>query len=222
MALSCFVGSLTVPAATGNQAITGVGFQPSAVLFFGNRQASDAASSNGGSNAAMNHFVGVATSSTARGVVECNDDFSAGGLVSTPTATQCIRQRSSAGTLLFAADFVSMDADGFTVNFATANATAYVINFIALGGSDLTNVAVKSWTTPTATGNQSQTGVGFQPDALVFIGSETVRLIAGIPIGFISSTTQRGATANTYNTGPIIIPAHIKSVCAASRSNDHH
>lgn len=200
MALSCFVGSFTVPAATGNQSTTGVGFQPKAILFFGNRRSSDAATQNGAANADMPHFIGMATSSSSRGVVDCQDDYSSVASAA-PTGTQCIRLRNAAGTVQYAADFVSMDADGFTVNWATANATAYVINYMAFGGTDLTNVAVKSFSSATSTGNQATTGVGFQPDALVLVGSETVYGVGCVALGFVSGTSARGGLGNAYDGG---------------------
>jgi hypothetical protein len=196
VALSCFVGSFTVPAATGNLPVTGVGFQPKAVLFFGNHRSSDAATQSASQDTDMPYYLGMATSSTARGVVDVQDDYSAAGTAAA-TSTQCIRNRNAAGTVQFAADFVSMDADGFTVNFATANATAYVVNYIALGGADLTNVAVKSFTAATATGNQASTGVGFVPDAMILVGSETTFTVGGVQIGMVTSTSARGALGNS-------------------------
>lgn len=200
MALSCFEGSFTVPAATGSLPVTGVGFQPKAVLFFGNRRSSDAATQSSSQNLDMPYFVGLATLSTNRGVVDSSDDYSAVSAAQA-TGTQCIRNRNSGGTVQYAADFTSMDADGFTVNFATANATAYVVNYLAIGGSDLTNVFVKSFTSATATGNQATTGVGFQPDAMILVGSETVYQVGGIQVGFISSTSARGALGSSYDGG---------------------
>ena len=67
--------------------------------------------------------------------------------------------------LVAEADLSSWDDTNFTLNWTTNDANAYVVHFIALGGSDL-SARVVDWTMPTATGNRSVTGVGFQPDVV--------------------------------------------------------
>lgn len=195
---STFVGSFTVPAATGNKAVTGVGFTPKAVIFWGQRVSADGATASASAFPSLAPYWGMAISSTSRVVITWNDDLTVG--VSSDDATKCIKHITNA-TTSFAADFVSMDADGFTVNFSTANATAYIVNFMALGGSDLSNVFIKSFTAATATGNQAQTGVGFQPNALVAMVSDTYGgANGGVTIGLGVSSTQR-ATAHTNYDG---------------------
>jgi hypothetical protein len=163
MAFSTKVGSFTCPASTGNQSVTGLGFQPKAVIFLGSETDTDESKAN----ALMS--IGWATSSTARHTVS---------LVSLDAyATSFARRyQSNAGILAstaaivrYLADFVSMDADGFTINWSTVQSGEQII-FLALGGDDLTNVAVKNFESRTTTGNQATTGVGFQPDAILFIG----------------------------------------------------
>lgn len=198
MALSCFVGSFTVPSSPGTKAVTGVGFQPKAIIFYGQRMSADGATSNS-PNGDMLRFIGMATSSLAQGCVDTNDDFSAVGLTSAPQSSQCIRIRNALTVLQFTASFTSMDADGFTVGFGTANATAYVVNFIALGGSDLTSATVKSLSTATATGAQAVTGVGFQPDAIVLITSETSLQVCGPTLSVMTGASARGSISCQYD-----------------------
>ena len=66
------------------------------------------------------------------------------------------------------ADFGSFDADGFTIIMDNQFEIALRISYLALGGDDLTNVYIGDLTTPTSAGNFSETGVGFQPDAIIF------------------------------------------------------
>src|SRR5207244_5441114 len=71
-------------------------------------------------------------------------------------------------TITLALDFVSNNADGFTVNVVTADATSRRVFYLALGG--LTNAVVGNYQTPaTTTGNQTITGLGFQPDLLMVL-----------------------------------------------------
>lgn len=198
MALSAFVGSFTVPSSTGAKAVTGVGFQPKAVFFFGQRMSADGATSNS-PNGDMLRFAGMATSSLAQGSVDTNDDFSAVGLTASSQSTQCIRMRNALTVEQYKASFTSMDADGFTVGFSVANATAYVVNFLALGGTDLTNAKVISFSTATATGNQAVTGAGFQPDAVILIASETTLQVCGPTLSVFTGTSARGSTSCQYD-----------------------
>src|ERR1043166_5741007 len=190
MALTTFVGSFTVPATTGNKSVSGVGFQPQLVIFFGTRRSADGTSNTPGTNDEMPMTIlGLATSSSNRDVLHSTVDGSGAGSQFV-TAAKCIHNEGS--VVNYSADFISMDSDGFTVNFTTANATAYVVNYMAIGGTDLSNVTIKSFTAPTVTGNNAQTGVGFKPDAIIFIGES----VSAGGYGFVSSTTARGASSS--------------------------
>lgn len=192
MAASTFVGSFTVPAATGNNAVTGVGFQPKAVIFWGDVRQSDGSFADN-INGEMPTFWGVATSSTARGCIVSASDWNTSHNIALTNV--CVSQRNSGGTVSYAADFVSMDADGFTVNFSTANAFAYVINYLAIGGSDVSAIVLTN-TTPAGTGNQAWTGAGFQPSAVLIAADATTaqtNRYAHLAIGAANSTTSRWA-----------------------------
>jgi hypothetical protein len=167
MALSTKSGVLTCPGSTGNQAITGVGFQPKVVLFWCNERAA-----GGGGDAVI--MFGAAVSSSARWV-HCMRDhdnvtltdgvvgFSNSKCISTPNFNDT--------TVKLDADFVSLDADGFTINWTTVS-SGIPVHWVALGGSDITNVAlgsVNSGTTNSA--GVSVAGLGFQPNLLFLLAS---------------------------------------------------
>lgn len=159
MALSTKVGSLTKPTVTGNQAITGVGFTPKIILFFLNNATAN------GSSAGADIGIGFAVSSTNRGAISGSSDSES--QTKRNDATKCITYKNGSGNPLFAADFVSFDTDGFTINWTTVNASSQIINYLALGGPDLTNAGLVHWTGSASTGNQSVTGMGFKPDVLI-------------------------------------------------------
>lgn len=166
MAFVTHVGSLTQPAATGNQSVTGAGFQPKALLFFSSENTADGTGSGG-----MRYGYGMAVSSTSRAAVGF---ISRSGLADSDSRhdnTKCVLLCDLSANALIAADLVSMDADGFTLNWTTVDATQRIINYLALGGDDLTGVAIKQFQTNTGTGPQGVTGVGFQPDAAVFLAA---------------------------------------------------
>ena len=64
---------------------------------------------------------------------------------------------------------IAMTATGFDVTWNSAPGSGGVLNYIALGGSDLANVAIGTGTMPTTTGNSAITGLGFQPKFVMFI-----------------------------------------------------
>lgn len=115
------VGNFTIPGATGNYSETGVGFTPKLVVFV--PQLGDSVSSG-------NISFGVMDDSGNQFVVAMGSNATDGGRFS--TASWCLAVSDVAGGSVIEAQFVSMDADGFTVNFldVTPAATAY---YIAMG-----------------------------------------------------------------------------------------
>lgn len=120
------IGSFTGPTSTGNKAVTGVGFKPRLVEFNVIFTASDdarAVVNLGAMDAAGNQFRtnSYVTSSLQR---------------SRSAQNQCLAAYQSPGgtfTAILIAAFVSMDSDGFTVNFTTATAAGsdFTVNWIA-------------------------------------------------------------------------------------------
>ncbi len=197
MALSTKAGNFALNTSTGNQAVTGIGFQPEIVLLFGSMNTAD------GVVVDFNLVIGAATSSTARGHVSINDEDGQGTSDSSRTifTNSCLRMLApgSASSYLVIADFVSMNADGFTINISTAPGSAYRIGYLALAGSDLTSVKVGSFTTPVSTGNNATTGVGFQPDAVLLFSNgdvlETDTNSVAFGFGFAVSASERAWTS---------------------------
>lgn len=185
------VGNVIKAAVTGNQAVTGVGFQPTMVL---NNIARSASS---GAAASTYMDIGVAKSSSSRWL-----SWGGGGDNVTPTRAYRAQRtdgfsviRSSNSTLLSEADFVSMDSDGFTINWTTNDGGAQRVKYLALAGASF---AIGSFTQKTSTGNQSTTGTGFRPSALFLVSINNVttasvlstarRISMGIGV---SSTSRR-------------------------------
>lgn len=170
MALSCHVGTFALNTSTGNQAITGLGFQPEVLIFYSVIVTGDGLSTGG---AAYKLYFGGAVSSSSRFAVGnvCNDNVSSGSHHSRQDNTKCMTSLVNAGTVFTAADFVSMNADGFTINVTTANASSRKWHYIALGGTDLTNVAIKEFQNQVGLGADAVTGVGFQGDCFLFFST---------------------------------------------------
>jgi len=191
-------GSFAKPASTtGNQSVTGVGFQPKLVMFFGNGLTAD------GTTTGAQEFFGAAVSAASGAVIAdavLDNALNHGSKrFSNALVITHITPNNATPTVVAEASFVTMGADGFTINWTTCDASQRIVNYIALAGDDLTNVDVGSFTAPTSAGDKAVTGVGFQPDALIlFDNAVTTTPIAvgnsknpSFNMGFIVGTSQQ-------------------------------
>jgi len=159
--LSAKVIEWTTGTTTGNRAVTGVGFRPAFVL-----------TAHGGSgftstlpNTVGNGAVGLGAMD-ASGNQWANAVFVADGSGTSDTqrgqqTDACIYAFSAALSVTKEASFVSMDSDGFTVNFSTANASDSRMLSLAMTGLNV-KVGSFSKSTGSAPASQSVTGVGFR------------------------------------------------------------
>lgn len=167
MPLLTKVGSFNKINVTGQQAVTGVGFTPKAIIFW----ASGAGPTSGTWETQNHGMLGFTTGPTNSFAV---GTFGSDGASTTDTtrrmAAKCIAFPDSTSGSWGDADLVSFDADGFTINW-TANVagslTDSAINYMVLGGSDITGAKIVNWAQPTAVGNLSVAGVGFKPDLVL-------------------------------------------------------
>lgn len=195
MALSAKVGQFTANTSNGNQAVTGIGFEPKAVFFWGGRPTSEDTGFAG-----MYMFVGSATLSSQRWTFAYADDDALNSSNSGRygNASFCIGYLSAGNpTLNATADFVSMDADGFTINWTAAPTLAHLVNYLVVGGSDITNARAGTVSLASSGASQAFTGVGFQPDFLLVahellspLGTSST---AEMGIGFASSSSDQAA-----------------------------
>lgn len=195
MAIEAKTGTINCPASTGNTGFTGVGFQPKAIIFYWTLQTAD------GTGADMALGIGTAASSSQENLIfmGADDNVSTSDSSRSSSNAACIRALTpGTATVVMAADLVSFDADGFTLNFTTVT-SGVDIHYLALGGDSITNAAAGTQTSPAATGNQAVTGLGFQPDFVLFIwsrhtaddGSTNGNALLGI--GAATSSTARWA-----------------------------
>lgn len=163
------VGSFNPIATTGSQAVTGVGFTPKAIIFYTSFSGAGGFSSD---YKTMIGFTAGAASSFAVSVA--SDSGVTPSNVGRRVAAKCVTLSNSDGLTISAeADLTSFDADGFTINWTTSNGvTTRPINYIALGGADLTNAKAIQWADGNALGDFSVTGVGFKPDCVLHASME--------------------------------------------------
>lgn len=160
-------GWFTSPAALGSQAITGIQFQPKALLFF---TCKNHHAGNDPWNTETMIHMGAATSATNRWVVSGRSPEA------TTNAACCASDNTHVlwymndglGDTVGKADITSLDANGFTLNWTESSSPYNVYtSYLAFGGTNCSALA-SSFTANTTTGNQSITGVGFKPDLVIF------------------------------------------------------
>lgn len=187
--------------ATGSNPVTGVGFQPKAIIVW--------LHTAGGS---LFWSLGMATDSTHEWAVS---GFSGSGV---GTANAFASGRTDAtviardNTTVYAlADLTSLDSDGFTLNVTTISGTQ-TFAYLAIGGTDVTNAVVGSTEVPAAGATHAVTGVGFEADLYLFGASgiqdwDATGTNAQYGLGAMTATAQmasfgwtdHGATAGQTN-----------------------
>jgi len=160
MALLVKAGTFELRATPGAQSVTGIGFKGKAGIFFGTGlPAFDV-------YAHLEPWLGAAVASDQEWAIALS---SRDNVATTDTHRQmdsdgCIMCLTEEGDLDYKANLTSWDDDGFTINVSTASGHIEKIGYIILGGDDLSNAAAGVKQLANSTGNQSVTGLAFQPD----------------------------------------------------------
>lgn len=199
MALTWAQGSFALNTATGNQVVdTGTGVEGKALILFGTRQVA------AGFDVGQSGFISLIESSSARKcIVWASDDNLASPNTAAGFANLALRIFSDGTPTVDAeADFVSFGAGGdagkFTINITDAPASAYIVHYVFLGGTDLTGVAVREYAAKTVSvGTRADTGVGFQGSAVIFIGHTATAVGNSVSLkcnmGAAASPSARGS-----------------------------
>lgn len=166
---NAMASTFNLTTAAGNQAVAGLGFRPDFVMFLWSF--TEAVDTTGVGNTEIG--VGFAAGPASRAAMVYSGRDAIGS-----NLDKRWWQRTDSAILLFdpapvgppltpsqdaIADFVSMDADGFTVNKSDPPAAATPIFFLALRGG---RHSVGAFNQATVVGNQSIAGVGFKPEQL--------------------------------------------------------
>lgn len=168
MPLSQKVASFALSTASGTQSIINTGFQPKALVLW-----TVGLTADGTGSKAMQSLAFAVSSSQRECLAFAVDDPSFGNSNTGADWSQRAVTELTDGTPTLGgiADLVSLDVGGFTLNTSIAFSSALKANYWAIGGSSITNAAVGTWTV-SASGTRSKTGIGFQPDLVLFFGSD--------------------------------------------------
>lgn len=186
----------TAPTTTGNASVTGVGFTPSVVLhanvggLTGSPPTSgaNAGLGLGAMDAAGHEWAIEALATDTSGFSDTQRDQVTDAAVVVIDNSPAVAAKGS---------FVSMDTDGFTMNFPTVSGSAFQIASLALAGLRA-NVGTFAKTTSAATASQSVSGIGFRPLAILLASNQLTSgsgpsADARLGIGVSDGTTQGAA-----------------------------
>ncbi len=182
----------------GLQTVSGVGFEPKALILWWTRQATFSTASG--------HYagIGIVASSSEQFAIAWGDDdaqaISNSGRRSAAKAVVILN--GGTPTLDGEASFVSFTSEGFVLDWTTnpSPAQATIVHYAALG-SMVEDAFVGQFTGPPAgfTGSRSYAGVGFRGDLAIFLGSLQTSLgdATGATMGFGAATgpASRGAAS---------------------------
>lgn len=156
------VGTFDAPTSTGSQAVTGVGFQPNALLVWSSGTSSDAIGDGAGFS------FGIASAADEQAVCAIRiDDGATGGATERYSASDAVAvQVNTSGVVGAQGELASFDSDGFTIDWTTAPAAGVVHNYAAIATQD---AVVGQITAPSSATSQQVSGVGFRPDAVILI-----------------------------------------------------
>jgi len=150
--------------------VTGVGFTPKVLILWwsGRTESVDTIA-----RASLFRGIGFANSVEAVCSVSNSIDAQAAGDSSRGThGNALVATLDAAGAYDGLMDLQSLDADGFTLVVDDVMPLDLRVSYLALGGSDLTNSFISVLTESLALGSVGYTGVGFQPDIVLFSSGE--------------------------------------------------
>lgn len=194
------VGTFNTSTSTGVLAVTGVGFEPKAVLIGTNKSNTTPGITTTGSS---RWSMGVMTAADQWSTDTSADNTLAQTVIGGHESSKVMGRVSNSTTYSLQAAYSSMDSDGFSVNVNPAPGAAIIWGYVALGGS--VDVKAGTFSQPSSTGAQAITGAGFTPSQLLLASSSSATTGAQAQtrpsFGLAESSTKRVAYGNSALNG---------------------
>lgn len=197
-------GTFAARTSTGDQTISGLAFAPQAVIFY----------------CALRTTTGVGvTTSTVETMIgwDCHgsgapqpccasnwakDNVAAAVASGSSTSNFAIQLNGTGAAAVpeSQAEVTAWNSDGFTLTYTTAATQAWLINYIAIGGADITDAHSGVFLLTTAAGNQSTSVPGFTPSLLLMAhGADNWGLGFASGSGSTDQATVYGINAPSEN-----------------------
>lgn len=193
-AVSFKAGVYQSPASTGNHAVTGVGFQPKALIVWADAASLDTFVDHGhvkiGMTDGTRQYAGGYTSVDNLGTTQGQSVYEDSYLIYYQA------QSGAIPSVQVRAAFTSFDSDGFTLNWDTATAQIYV-HYLAFGGSDLSATVNHFSLLTTDTTTKAVSGLGFQPSAVIFAPTRANGDLVGTGANGVAAKPALGWTDGT-------------------------
>ena len=191
------VGTITAAGSTGDEVVTGLGFTPSAVVFIWNPTvtAEDTKVSD--------VYLGLGVfADDGNGIQEwsqyifADDNGSAGVVKSAFSGTKCLSSNGNGE-----ADAVSLDSDGFTINWSTAPANGQIVYWMAYN-SAIFEASAGTMTLPAYPGSVTVSGLPFAPSALLVGAADATSAFSiGISANHGDPTSPSGTNQEAIGLG---------------------
>jgi hypothetical protein len=158
-------------APVAQQVTHNLGVTPNALILWTNGNTNESFAGS------FNFSIGMTDGTTSYSTAAASQDNVTTSSASRRMAAKALTIVQWGAVTLAEADLQSWDTSNFTLNWTTNNGTAYVIHYLIIGGD--VSAKVLNWQMATATGNQSVTGIGFQPDVVIHAHSGSGNLAMG-------------------------------------------
>lgn len=163
-----YVNSFTPPTVPGTQVITGLPWQPGAILFWSTGATVEDSFQN--TIYAMYGFASRTPENAAIAAATLDNVTTVTGARRNDNA-HCIVFIDTAGVVVGEAAVTAMSEGSFTLNWTVANwpgGVAPIVQYLALASIDVLDIDVVSWTMPTS-GTRVVTGLSFRPDVVLHL-----------------------------------------------------
>lgn len=164
-------GTIAAKTGTGLESYIGIGFQPKGILFWATLQTADGF--GGGSVGYM--MIGFAGSDLSNGIVgwAADDAAAVSNMGQLDQTLACVAFATDGDpTQQGQAHIDSMDADGFTLDWTQPAGSAWVINYLAIGGTAIEETRAGPVFLNTSPSVQSSGNPNFQPDFVMVINGD--------------------------------------------------
>lgn len=122
-----------------------------------------------GGGASYSMGLSIATGPTARAAIYARSSDGTLNADARHSNASVLTILDSSAAISHAGDLVSFNTDGFTLNAGQVAATAPLVHWAIMGGTDLAGASLVQYQAPTATGTQPLSGAGFAADAVLVL-----------------------------------------------------
>lgn len=200
--LSAKAGNFNWATGLAAQSVIGMGFAPKA-LIQGWTRSSTFTGANGNTGSEMGMSLAVSGAKQLVQFTRIDEATTSGAgnsrIASRQLTDSCLLRTDGAGIVIEKAALNSLDADGFTCQFSTRSAIAFMTGYLALGGAQI-NADLITFNQPTAIGSQNLTTVPMDMKAMLLSGNGFAAAITNQTsqrhsLGAIASPTSREASS---------------------------